>query len=72
MEKLVDCIEIDYKGLIPDIKEIVLEITKHHNFPIIANADFGHDQTNMPMPEGLLAQMDAENLSLEIIEPMVR
>jgi len=70
--KLVDCEEIDYKGLIPDLKEIVLEITTRHNFPIIANADFGHDQTNMPMPEGLLARMDAEKLLLELIEPMVR
>jgi muramoyltetrapeptide carboxypeptidase len=70
--KLVDCEEKDYKGLIPSIKESVLEITKDYNFPIIANADFGHDITDMPMPEGIMAQMDAENLTLELMEPMVR
>jgi muramoyltetrapeptide carboxypeptidase len=70
--KLVDCDEKDYKGLIPGVKEIVLDITKRYDFPIIANADFGHDRTNMPMPEGLLSHMNAENLSLELMEPMVR
>ena len=70
--KLVNCEEKDYAGLLPGIQEIVLELTKDCRFPIIANADFGHDFTDMPMPEGLLAKMDAEALSLEFIEPMVR
>ncbi len=70
--KLVNCEEKEYKGLLPDLREIVLDITKDNDFPIIANADFGHDITNMPMPEGLLAQMDTETLFIELIEPMVR
>ncbi|MEE8353858.1 MAG: LD-carboxypeptidase [Dehalococcoidales bacterium] len=69
--KLVDCEEREYAGLLPGVREIVLEITKRHGFPIVANADFGHDLTNMPLPEGLLAGMDAEDLSLELMEPMV-
>jgi len=69
--KLVECDEKEYAGLLPDLKEIVLDITRNYNFPIIANADFGHDITNMPMPEGILIQMDAGNLSIELIEPMV-
>lgn len=69
--KLGNCEEREYKGLLPNIREIVLEITNHYNIPIIANADFGHDDTNMPMPEGILARMDAEKLLLELIEPMV-
>jgi muramoyltetrapeptide carboxypeptidase len=69
--KLVGCEEKDYIGLLPDLKEIVLDITKNYNFPIIADADFGHDITSMPMPEGLLAQIDAANLSIELIESMV-
>ena len=70
--KLVNCEEIDYKGLLPDIREIILEITEEYGFPIIANADFGHDITSMPMPEGILAQMEAEVLSVELIEPTVK
>ena len=54
-----------------DIREIILEITKNYDFPIIANADFGHDITSMPMPEGILARMNAEELSFELIEPVV-
>ena len=69
--KLVDCEEKDYQGELPDIREIILEITKNNDFPIIANADFGHDITSMPMPEGILARMNAEELSLELIEPVV-
>ncbi len=70
--KLVNCEEIDYKGELPGIREIILEMTKDYGFPIIANADFGHDITGMPMPEGILAQIDAEELSIELIEPVVR
>ena len=70
--KLVDCEEKEYMGLLSDLKEIVLDITRNYNFPVIANADFGHDITNMPMPVGLLAQIDAKDVTIELIEPMVR
>jgi muramoyltetrapeptide carboxypeptidase len=70
--KLVNCEETDYKGLLPDIREIILEITENYGFPIIANADFGHSGIFMPMPEGILVQMDAEALSIELIESVVR
>jgi muramoyltetrapeptide carboxypeptidase len=70
--KLVNCEETDYKGLLPDIREIILEITEDYGFPIIANADFGHSGIFMPMPEGILAQVDAEALSIELIEPIVK
>jgi muramoyltetrapeptide carboxypeptidase len=70
--KLVDCEEKDYEGMLPDISEIILEITKDYGFPIIANADFGHSGTFMPMPEGILTEMDAEQLSIELVEPVVR
>ncbi len=69
--KLVDCEEKEYTGLLPDLREIVLDITRDYDFPIIANADFGHDITNMPMQEGILACMDTEDLSIELAEPMV-
>lgn len=70
--KLVACEEKDYEGIFPDVKEILLEITKEYGFPIIGNADFGHSGVFMPMPEGLLAYMEAESLSFELVESMVR
>jgi muramoyltetrapeptide carboxypeptidase len=70
--KLVGCEEKDYEGMLPDIKEILLEITKEYGFPIIGNADFGHSGIFMPMPEGLLSEIDAEQLSIELVEPVVR
>jgi muramoyltetrapeptide carboxypeptidase len=70
--KLVGCEEKDYADSLPDIREIVLEITRDYDIPIIAGADFGHDITDMPMPEGILAGIDAEALSIELLEPVVR
>lgn len=70
--KLVGCEEKDYEGLLPDIRELILEITKNYGFPIIGNADFGHSGIFMPMPEGILTEIDAEQLSIELVEPMVR
>jgi len=70
--KLVGCEEKDYEGLLPDVRELILEITKNYGFPIIGNADFGHAGSFMSMPEGILAQMDAEALSIELIEPTVK
>jgi muramoyltetrapeptide carboxypeptidase len=70
--KLVACEEKDYEGMLPDIKGILLEITKEYGFPIIGNADFGHSGVFMPMPEGILAEIEAEQLSIELVEPVVR
>jgi muramoyltetrapeptide carboxypeptidase LdcA involved in peptidoglycan recycling len=70
--KLVGCEEKDYAGMLPGVKEILLEITREYRLPIIGNADFGHSGTFMPMPEGILAEMDAEQLSIELVEPVVR
>lgn len=70
--KLVDCEEKVYASLLPSVRDIVLEVTRRYTFPIIGNADFGHDVTNMPMPEGILTQMNAQSLAVEILEPMVK
>ncbi len=70
--KLVDCEEKDYEGLLPDVRALIFEITKNYGFPIIGNADFGHSGMFMPMPEGILTEMDAEQLSIELVESVVR
>ena len=70
--KLVGCEERDYEEVLPDIKDLILECTSNYNIPIIANVDFGHDITSIPMPEGILTQINSEKLSIELIEPVVR
>lgn len=70
--KLVDCEEKTYPSMLPSVRDIVLEVTKRYKFPIIGNADFGHDVTNMPMPEGILTQMDAQSLAIDVLESMVK
>ncbi len=69
--KLVDCVEKDYVGLLPPVKEIILEICEEYNFPIIANVDFGHDITNIPLPEGILTNINTEKKEISLMESFV-
>ncbi len=70
--KLVDCEEKDHQGRLPDVRTLILEITKNYGFPIIGSADFGHNAMFMPMPEGILAEIDSKQLSIELIETVVK
>lgn len=63
--------ERESKALKADIRSQLLQITKSYGFPIIGNTDFGHDGSFMPLPEGLLASLDAEALDLRLLEAMV-
>lgn len=67
-----DCEEKEFKGLEPTIREIVTEITEPYDFPILGNVDFGHVDQNIPLPEGLKAQLNASSSSISLIEPMVK
>ena len=60
------------KGFCPMSKEYSLKSRKSTVFPIIGNADFGHGGIFMPMPEGLSTEIDSEQLSIELVEPVVR
>jgi muramoyltetrapeptide carboxypeptidase len=53
----------------------LLEVIKHHvlplNIPVIYNAPFGHTTKKWTIPIGSLAEINADNLSLELLEPAV-
>jgi muramoyltetrapeptide carboxypeptidase len=53
----------------------LLEVIKHHvlplNIPVIYNAPFGHTTKKWTIPIGALAEINADNLSLELLEPAV-
>ena len=55
----------------PKIKEVAMEVLKDFNFPILAGMDFGHFTVNLPMPIGLEVSMEADNQTLEFLEPAV-
>jgi len=58
--------------MITDLKEIVMEITDEYDMPVIAGMDFGHYTPNLPMPLGILAEMNADLLEVRIIESYVK
>jgi muramoyltetrapeptide carboxypeptidase len=55
----------------PTPKEITLEVLKEYDFPILGEVDFGHETVDMPIPIGLKARMNSQNLSFEILESAV-
>lgn len=52
----------------PSPQEAILDVLTGTDFPILAEVDFGHRQTMLPLPIGVRAQMDSERLLLEITE----
>jgi muramoyltetrapeptide carboxypeptidase len=55
----------------PTPREAILEIVQEYQFPILANVDFGHQISMLPMVIGLMAHMDSASLLLEISETAV-
>lgn len=69
--KIIDCEEKEYQGEMESIKEIIVEITEKYGIPIIANVDFGHGDTNMPLFQGMNATINTSDKSIEILESYV-
>ncbi len=53
------------------LKQVILEITKSFNFPIISDADFGHVPDFITFPIGIKAKLNLRDASLELLEPAV-
>lgn len=56
----------------PFMEEILGEVTSGYDFPILKINDFGHNCPNTVLPVGGEASMDADELILEIIHPVVQ
>ncbi|MGB1288330.1 MAG: S66 peptidase family protein, partial [Aggregatilineales bacterium] len=52
----------------PALKEVVLDAVSEFQFPILAQVDFGHHISMIPMPIGIQAQIDAKNLQFMILD----
>lgn len=55
----------------PTVKEMILDILKDHQFPILANMDFGHFTVNIPMPIGIQVSFDTSKKELKFLEGAV-
>lgn len=56
----------------PHLEDILLEMTRTYNFPILKINDFGHNCPNAILSVGGEALMDADEEIIEIIAPCVR
>ena len=53
------------------VKESVLLVAEEYDLPVVAKMDFGHYTPNLPLPIGLKARVNADNLEVSITESYV-
>ncbi|GGM89158.1 LD-carboxypeptidase [Dactylosporangium sucinum] len=56
----------------PTLAEIVLDVLGDRDIPVLGNVDFGHAGPNLPMPVGIRVGLDAQQLTLSLLEPAVQ
>jgi muramoyltetrapeptide carboxypeptidase len=56
----------------PDtLREVVLDVLGERDIPVLGNVEIGHDPPNLPMPLGIRAELDADAVTLSLLEPAV-
>jgi muramoyltetrapeptide carboxypeptidase len=56
----------------PDnLRDVVLDVLGDRDIPVIGNVELGHTGPNLPMPLGVRAALDADGLTLTLLEPAV-
>jgi muramoyltetrapeptide carboxypeptidase len=56
----------------PDnLRDLVLDVLGDRDIPVIGNVELGHTGPNLPMPLGVRAAMDADVLTLSLVESAV-
>ena len=56
----------------PDtLREVVLEALGERDIPVLGNVDIGHDPPNVPLPLGVRAEIDADAMTLSLLEAAV-
>ena len=54
------------------MREVVLDAVGDREVPIIANVNCGHAGPNLPLPLGVRAAVDADALTIDLLEPAVQ
>jgi muramoyltetrapeptide carboxypeptidase len=56
----------------PDhLRDILLDVLGDRDIPVIGNVELGHTGPNLPMPLGVRAALDADEMTLSLLEPAV-
>jgi muramoyltetrapeptide carboxypeptidase len=53
------------------LRDVFLEVTRRHDFPVLLLSDFGHNCPNTVLPIGARARLDAGARELVLLEPCV-
>ena len=59
------------EGTTQTLREVVLDVVGDRDIPIIGNVNNGHAGPNIPLPLGVRAAMNADELTLELVEAAV-
>jgi muramoyltetrapeptide carboxypeptidase len=54
-----------------ELREVVLDVLGERDIPVLGDVDIGHSRANVPMPLGVRAEIDAEAVTLALLEPAV-
>jgi muramoyltetrapeptide carboxypeptidase len=58
--------------ILPDapksLREVVLDVLGDRDIPVIGNVNLGHAGPNIPLPLGIRAAIDADDLAIELLE----
>jgi muramoyltetrapeptide carboxypeptidase LdcA involved in peptidoglycan recycling len=63
---------LDREGAPFDLDELLLEVTAGYDFPILAGVDLGHTAPMTTLPIGVSCRLDADDGSIELLEPGVK
>ena len=66
----VDGISI-LEGTTQTLREVVDDVVGERDIPILANVNCGHSGPNVPLPLGVRAAIDADALTIELVEAAV-
>jgi muramoyltetrapeptide carboxypeptidase len=53
------------------LREVVLDVVGERDIPVLGHVDIGHAGPNLPMPLGIRGAVDADALTLALLEPVV-
>jgi muramoyltetrapeptide carboxypeptidase LdcA involved in peptidoglycan recycling len=53
------------------LRDVVLDVLGDRDIPVMGNVNFGHVDPNIPLPLGIRAAIDADALTIDLIEPAV-
>ncbi|WP_374935410.1 S66 peptidase family protein [Streptomyces resistomycificus] len=63
---------LDSPDASPTLQEMVLDVLGDRDIPVLGNVEVGHAGPNLPMPVGIRVALDAQQLTLSLLEPAVR